>query len=89
MQEQPGGAFVPIRKDGINSRSIETARSAFDSVDFITFGEQQFGKIRSILPCNACNESFLGQRDSPYDPLLLAWALQLQRHFAELEVSHV
>ena len=37
----------------IDSLRIKAARPTLDAVDLVTFGQQQFGQIRSILTCDA------------------------------------
>jgi hypothetical protein len=39
----------------INALSIEQGAAAFDSMDFISFAQQQFREIRSVLSGDTCD----------------------------------
>ncbi len=56
VQEQPGGRVVRVLVDVLDPVGVERAGFPNQTVDFIAFGEQEFGQIRSILAGDACNQ---------------------------------
>ena len=46
------------RGGAVQITAIRRGGAADDAVDFITFGQQQFGKIRTVLSGDACDERF-------------------------------
>jgi len=55
---------VRILVDMVDTVGIEQRRTAFDAMDLVTFGKEKFGKVRSVLAGDSCDEGFF-QRDSP------------------------
>src|SRR5882672_6598224 len=56
MQEQFGSRLIGILINVIDARSIESARTADDSVNLVSFGKQQLGKVGTILSGDAGDE---------------------------------
>jgi hypothetical protein len=42
----------------IHSLRVEAARPTLDTVDLVTFGQQQLGQIRSILTSDASDKGY-------------------------------
>jgi hypothetical protein len=60
---------VGILIEVIYTRRIERRRPALHAMDFIAFGEQQFGEVRAVLARDAGDESTFGgvQASMPRD----------------------
>lgn len=56
MQVQAGIAFVWVLVNMIEPFGVKAAGPPDNSMDFVTFGEQQFCEVRAILPGDAGNE---------------------------------
>ena len=50
-------AFVRIGVDGIEALGIEGGGAAYDPVNLVAFGQQQFREKRAVLSGNSGNES--------------------------------
>jgi hypothetical protein len=56
MHEEFRVAFMPIWKQVIDTLGVKTTGTALGSVDFVTFGEEQFREVRAVLTRYAGNE---------------------------------
>jgi hypothetical protein len=59
VQKHPCAGCVRIYIDMVQSLGVKGAGPPDDAVDFIPLRQQQFGKIGTILPGNARDQSFL------------------------------
>ena len=53
MQEHLHAVDVRVGVKMIDPRGVEGTRPANDAVHFVTFGEQQIGKITAVLPSDS------------------------------------
>ena len=53
VKEKLHSVYVGILVKMINAIGVEGAGAADDSVDLITFAEQEFGQIGAVLSCDA------------------------------------
>lgn len=60
MQNKPAIGFVRILIEMIDTVGIKQRGVPLDTVYGITFGEQQFGEIGTVLTGNSCNEGDFG-----------------------------
>ena len=51
--------IVGVLVDVVDTSGIEERGAALDAVDLVAFGEEEFGKIGSVLAGDSCNEGFL------------------------------
>jgi hypothetical protein len=58
MQKKAAPGIMGVGIDMIDSIGIEGTRSSNESINFIAFVEKQFCEIRTILPCDPCDECF-------------------------------
>lgn len=59
VEKESQVAFVRIPVQMIYTVGIEERRPALDAMDYITLAEEQLGKLRAILPGDACDERSL------------------------------
>ena len=57
VQKERDATFVRIRVDGIEAVGIESGGAAYDAVNLVAFGQQQFREKRAILSGNSGNKS--------------------------------
>jgi len=55
--------LIGVLIDVVNPLRVKGTGAANDSMNFIAFGKEQFGKIRAVLPRNACDECALHAHD--------------------------
>ena len=59
VEEEAASLVVRVLVEMIDAIGVEQGAAALDAVDFIAFGEQQLGEIRSILPGDTGDQSLL------------------------------
>jgi len=57
MQKEPALFFVRILIEMVDPIGVEERGAPLDSVYHITFSEEKFGKVSSVLPGDACDQS--------------------------------
>ena len=57
MQEEARVALMPIWKDVVDPRSVETTRPSLNAVHYVPFVEQKFGEVGAVLARNAGDQS--------------------------------
>jgi hypothetical protein len=50
MKKEAAALIMRVLVEMIDPIRVEKGRAAFDSMDFVSLGEKQLGKIGSILP---------------------------------------
>jgi hypothetical protein len=48
----------------VDALSVENARTTDDAMDFVSFVEEKFGKVRAVLAGDSCDEGFFHWVDS-------------------------
>jgi hypothetical protein len=56
---------VRIPVEVIDASGVEQGRPPADAMHLITFGDQEFGQVRPVLPGDSGDDCFLSQNDSP------------------------
>jgi hypothetical protein len=46
---------MEVRENAVNPLGVETAGPPLDSMDLVSFRQQEFRQIRSILTCDSSN----------------------------------
>jgi hypothetical protein len=62
MQKEPCARLIRILIDVIDALRVKRARASDDPVHFISFGQQQFREVRSVLPGNARDQCAFHER---------------------------
>jgi len=57
MQEEAAPGLVRVLIDVVEPVGVEAGGAALEAVDFVAFGKQKLGQIRSVLASAAGNES--------------------------------
>src|SRR5439155_17444557 len=59
VQEEPGADGVGVHVDMVNPVGVEGTRASHEPMNLVALGEQQFGKIRSVLACDSSDDCAL------------------------------
>jgi hypothetical protein len=78
MQEQSRVGIVGIFVKMIDSPRVKSARAPDNPVNLIALPKKELRQIRSILPCNTCNNRF--PHFSPAQPLDLSRLRPFEPH---------
>ena len=58
MEKQPRASGMGIGVNRLQPSRIKRTRAADDAVHFIVFRQQELGKVRAVLSCDARNQCF-------------------------------
>ena len=58
MQEHAAVFGMDILVEMVDPAGVVGGSAAFDAVDFITFFQQQFGQVGTVLTSDSCDKSF-------------------------------
>lgn len=58
VKEKTYAGEMGVAEEMVDARGVERARPPDDSVDFVAFGEEQFGEVRAVLAGDAGDEGF-------------------------------
>jgi len=60
VKKETGAWLVRVNINGIDPARVKGGGPAHQPVDFVSLGEQEFGKVRAILAGDPGDEGFLG-----------------------------
>jgi hypothetical protein len=59
MEKKTGSVFMRVHIEMVNAPGIEGAGPAYQTMHFITLGQEKLGQIAAVLASYACNQGFL------------------------------
>src|SRR5687768_4575100 len=79
MQKQPLATRLRVLINRLQSSRVERTRPADNAMNFVTFGKQQLGEIRTVLPGDARDQCAFGHiycaEDLESQTVTQAWKL--------------